>query len=110
VTDAIRSYLDAQEKYENVSNDLANIVNILESVSKNIKQNPGGFSFSNTKCGLPPSAIFATMGNSINANDWKSAEEIQQLLSQWHAARDSVRNAWNAVPVQDRKHLHEPKF
>ncbi len=43
-----------------------------------------------------------------SANDWPTAEQMQQALAQWHHANQQVNQAWNAIPQADRNSLKAP--
>lgn len=46
---------------------------------------------------------------SINADNWFTAEQLAETLSNWHKARHEVDNAWNAIPREDRTGLQPPE-
>jgi hypothetical protein len=93
------AYLDAKKAYEDHSQALRAFAATLRKVSDAIAANPGRFIISNVATGLPMSAMG---GSSVNGDEWKSADQIQQMLLKWHQLRDRMLQAWESVP-NDRK-------
>jgi hypothetical protein len=59
---------------------------------------------SNVQVGFPPEAQV----HSINADNWPTAQQLAEALSEWHKANHAVQNAWQAIPKADRTGLQPP--
>ena len=51
---------------------------------------------SNSSVGFPPEVTFT--GESINASEWPSAQNLAEALSAYHETRHEATNAGGAVP------------
>jgi hypothetical protein len=102
------AYLDARSAFDRVAKEVGDVAKMLHIVAGALERNPGKFSFSNTQPGLPPEAVLSRNTPSITAADWKSAHEIQEMLSRWHDAREAMLELWNGIPHDRRPGLQPP--
>jgi hypothetical protein len=101
----IRTYLDSVQNLDRVAAIAKGHIVTVSQVATALQRNPLAFMFSNTNIGMPANAMG---GPTADGNKWPTAEQMQTALSQWHHARLTVSQAWNAVPQADRKNLMEP--
>jgi hypothetical protein len=106
--DPIRTYLDSMANLERVAANAKRLIGTVVGVASALQRDPLRFMFSNSASGLPMDVAFKAA--SANANDWPTADQIQQALAQWHHARAQVSQAWNAVPQNDRNSLRPPSL
>jgi hypothetical protein len=105
MSDPIRTYLDSVQNLDRVAAIAKGHIVTVSQVATALQRNPLAFMFSNTNIGMPANAMG---GPTADGNKWPTAEQMQTALSQWHHARLTVSQAWNAVPQADRKNLMEP--
>jgi hypothetical protein len=91
-----------------VHTQLTDVATAMGSVSAALRSNPGEVMFSNISGGLPPETPMGGRSKSFDGRQWQSAEQIQQLLIRWHAARNKMMGAWADVPSQARAGLQPP--
>jgi hypothetical protein len=101
-------YLAARAEFEVLHNQLTDLSTAMASVAAALRSNPGEFMFSNIPGGLPPATPMGGRSKSFDGRQWPSAEQIQQLLIRWHAARGKMMGAWADVPVEGRAGLQPP--
>lgn len=63
---------------------------------------------SNAAGGYPPELILANTNNTINANEWPTAQQMTDILLAWHKAREEMRNAYAAIPESQRSVVKPP--
>jgi hypothetical protein len=102
---SVEAYLTARANFIEVVQKIENAAKNIIAVGSALRQYPGQLGFSNASVGLP-SRAFA--GQTFNADDWKSADQIQQILLEWHTARDVMNQAWQAVPRNLQGGLQPP--
>jgi hypothetical protein len=104
------AYLDAKAAFEQHEKKLQNFGNFLVEAGSGIRSQPGRVIFSNVSSGvgLPMEASMSRDSISINARDWRTPEQIQEMLAEWHKLRDAMRGAWEAVPQTRREGLKPP--
>jgi hypothetical protein len=106
MTNSIRLYFDALSTFEEAEKKASKIISIVCSVAEVLRLNPQRFFFSNS---VPMPAEVVLGRTSVgDANQWPSANQIQEALMQCHEALENVQNAWRAIPGEDRKKLQVP--
>lgn len=102
------AYLDAKAAFEGIEKKLAEFSNFLIHVGGAISRQPGRFIFSNCDSGLPMEASMSRDSVSVNANDWKTPKQIQEMLGEWHKLKDAMHVAWQNVPPARKEGLKPP--
>jgi hypothetical protein len=102
------AYLDAKAAFENHDKRVKEFAQFLASVGNAISGQPGKFIFSNTNVGLPMEASMSPDSVSVNANEWRTPQQIQEMLAEWHKLKSEMRSAWDAVPAARRDGLKPP--
>lgn len=106
MSDPIRGYLDSVKNLERVEADARAVIDQVIAVAAALQDNPLGVMFSNTVTGMPMSV--GTERAVADASKWPTAEQLQQVLAQWHNARLAASQAWNAVPPPDKAQMKPP--
>lgn len=101
----IEAYLDARLTYEEARKAIEKIADDVAIVGNALKRDPARFSFSNTGLELPKEAF---SGQAFPAEEWPSAERVQGLLQNLHAARIVLRSTWATIPPKLKSGLQPP--
>ncbi len=101
----IEAYLNAKRAYSHVRDDMVKLGNLLQAVSTALRDEPERLIFANTGGGLPPEVALSRSAVSVNGNDWKSAQQIMDLLAEYHRVRANLRNAWLTLPPNTRSEM-----
>ncbi|KAB1086514.1 hypothetical protein F4V91_08785 [Neorhizobium galegae] len=107
---SIEAYIAARATYVQVNASLDGLASTIGAVGKYLTQNRARFSFSNTGHGLPMEALMGRDCMSADGDAWPSAAQIMESLSQWHAAKNNVLNAWSSLTADQRAALQPPPF
>ena len=91
----VEAYLEARNEFERVGHELTALADLLATASNALRSHPDQMIFANTGRGLP---VEATTGVSINADDWKSPNQIMGLLENYHKAKQDMFNLWRTIP------------
>jgi hypothetical protein len=102
------AYLDAKAAFEQHEKKLQDFGNFLIQAGNAIRNQPGRFIFSNCGIGLPMEASMSRDSVSVNANEWRTPQQIQETIAEWHKLKDAMRGAWDAVPAARREGLKPP--
>lgn len=102
-TDLIQAYQEALKQLETSTSQVERyVVEILNGASK--LRHWESVVISNSGIGFPIEAH----GESIDANNWPSAQQLAEVLSEWHKVYHAVNNAWNAIPKDRRVGIQPP--
>lgn len=105
---SVDAYLDARAKFEALGAETQKLARDLALVAQELELRPGTFYFSNVGVGLPPDALLVPQSHGFDGNNWPSAKQIMQHLSDWHAAKTAMENAWSAIPADRQAGLKPP--
>jgi hypothetical protein len=103
----IEAYLQARAQFENVVDESRAIANVFATAANALRDKPDRFGFSNSG-GLPPEAFMSQDSVSINAEDWRSPDQIMALLARYHSAKLNMINLWNSIPQNLQSGLQQP--
>lgn len=107
--EAIAKYLQARTDYEAMRTELASVADMFTTVANALRNTPTKLIFSNTSGqGLPMEASMSRDSISVNANDWKTPQQLMEMLARVHQVRDRTRDAWFSVPENMRSGLQAP--
>lgn len=104
----IEGYLTAKNEFTSFEVELKALAQLIRGVGAAIENSPGRMIFSNTQQGLPMEASMSHDSKSFNADQWKSAAQIQEMLAKWHQKRDAMMEAWNSIPAELRQNVIPP--
>ena len=101
-------YLEARAAFARSSAEMDGVANTLQEVGVGLREHRSKFHFSNVPTGLPMEAVMNPRSPTVDANRWLTADQIQQALARWHAARTEMTNAWSAIPRDIQPGLQPP--
>ena len=107
MSEPTKDYLDSVAELKRAVKNASDVVGIVVAVGRALQKDPLNFAFTNLNVPLPP-GVGGKEGASADAAKWPTAEQIQQALAGWHAARELARRAWNDVPDVRRRSLTPP--
>mgnify|MGYP003335738749 CR=1 FL=1 len=108
MADAVRKYLDARRRLDDIESDLNNVTGAVSTVAEALKNNRGRFMFSDIAPEMPPEIALGHTTR-LSGDQWPTAERIQELLIRWHVARREALTDWNAIHKADQVHLKAPE-
>lgn len=102
------NYLDRRAEFQRADAEVTAVARDITAVGTALAIGRGRFSFANCPSGLPAEAVLSRNRLSANANDWKTPQQIMELLAKWHDAKSKMMSAWSAVPDHRRSALQPP--
>ena len=105
----IRVYSKANGELDQANNDLDKIRSLIQHVGQQLAVNPLSFSVSNAGVDFPAEVIMSH-NPSLNANDWPSAKQIGEVLSNLHTKRKAVEDVWRRLSIEDKKIVRPPEW
>ena len=106
--DPLSNYVRARAAFAGAEQDLDRTVARVQGITHRFAQNPRRFGFSGLTPALPPEILAAKRApwgertDIVPAREWPGAEQIQQAVVRWHAARAAVEAAYDAIPKAQR--------
>ena len=99
----IEAYLRARKAFERVATELEELADEIVEIGESLRDDPTDVAFTNA--GTP---LDASVSRTFDAEDWKSAKEIQALLVLYHSAMDEMHACWEKVPADLRDGVLPP--
>jgi len=106
--DPIRKYSDAIGELNKATAQVLAIASIIRDVAHAINTNPYQLMVSNVDIGFPPEVAMARGIPSLNADNWPSAKQIAEALSNLHQKRHEVDNLWHSLSDADKNIVSPP--
>ena len=103
----IEAYLQARVEFLRVADETRALAIVLATAANALRDQPDRMGFSNSG-GLPLEAFMSRDSVSINADDWRSPDQIVALLSRYHAAKANMNTLWNSISPDLRSGLQRP--
>ena len=103
--DPVQVYLESSRSLASATQVLSKIIRTITDAAEKLR-NPLSVAVTGAACGIPPH-LHGTQ-NTIQADEWPSAESIAQALLGLQNAHDSCHIAWGLVPVSRRSGLQPP--
>lgn len=101
--DSIQNYQEALRKLESARHKVDRFVIEINNGANSLRT-WDQVVISNVQVGFPPEAHV----HSINADNWPTAQQLAEALSEWHKANHAVNNAWQAIPKEHKTGLQPP--
>lgn len=102
VTDPLRTYADAYHYAVECYRRVEVIQSIVSRAAEALDKRPERFRFDKVDSVRMP----RTLGDAFApAGAWPTAEQIQQVMAEWHIAGDRLMEAWEALWPRDRELL-----
>src|SRR2546426_9350132 len=92
--ESLSAVVAAQKKAEAVVERIAEINRKLQDWRKVM--------ISNGKHGFPPEISANMRSPTVDVRNWPTADQLEQVLVDWHNARQAAQNAWLQVPLDRR--------
>jgi hypothetical protein len=99
----IEAYLRARKNFEQVVSEIDDLAFWIVEVGSLLRDDPSDIAFDNTGISLN-----VKVSRTIDANDWKSGRDIQELLASYHAAKHAMNVGWKNVPAEFREAIQPP--
>ena len=113
--DPLSHYVRARGNFARAEQDLDRYAARVQAIARRFTQDPRRFGFAGFKPSLPGEVVAASRarraGRSdiVPAHEWPTAEQIQQAVVAWHAAREAVAAAYAAIPRSQRAAVVPPE-
>lgn len=105
--DALGTYRAARADFVQRGEILRALGRRIGDVGHALASEPDNFSFGGVEPKLPP-VDRSHRCLCVDAIEWRTAEEIQTMLAEWHAAKAAMLAAWEAIPPADRSIVQPP--
>lgn len=109
LTMSIESYIEAKTAMERHEAELAKLAEHYLRLGAALKNQPGRMIFANTSAGLPLEASMSRDSVSLDANDFRTPAQMQEMLGQWHKLNDAMMNAWSALGSAAQANVSPPR-
>jgi hypothetical protein len=94
----IETYLHARKNFEKIAGEIDDLAFSIVEVGELLRDDPSDIAFGNT--GI---TIASTVSRIIDASDWKSGREIQEMLADYRDAKNAMEASWESVPPEFRE-------
>jgi hypothetical protein len=105
---SLETYLKSKAERDRIRDQLQALGGKLANVGNALMRKPERFSFSNTGVALPAEVTLGRDTFSMNADEWKTAREIQDMIKAFHDADQTVSRTWSEIPQDLRSGLQAP--
>ncbi|HWG06180.1 MAG TPA: hypothetical protein VG271_14290 [Beijerinckiaceae bacterium] len=105
---AFEDYAAARNDFVSAHKALDTLAEEIGYVAAALKANREAFMFANMAGSFPSKGAAKQLASAVDGQKWKSAAQINQMLAQWHAARDALDRVWNSLPKEQREALQPP--
>jgi hypothetical protein len=106
---SVHDYIQKKTLFENVTAERTQMIGVLHGATRAMAEAPSAFHFSNCAGGFPPEVAFNRAAPTFDAQQWPTAQQIQNVLVRWHSAREGVLNAWRALSQSEQKAMQPPE-
>jgi len=112
--DPLSAYVRARAAFARAERELERYAARVRGIARRFTDDPRRFGFAGVKPALPEDLVSASRaprgGRSdiVPAHEWPAAEQIQQAVVSWHAARAAVAAAYDAIPRDQRNAVVPP--
>lgn len=105
---SIDAYIAGRAEFIRINDEITALAANISSVGQALTARREVFSFSNTGVGMPMEVSLVQGNPSADGDRWPSAKQIMERLAAWHAAKNALRNAWQALSPDQQAALHPP--
>lgn len=100
----ITEYQTALRNFNRAKNHAETLVNTIAEAAAKL-QNWRTVRVSNVNVGFP---VDISISNSINANQWPTAQQLAEALADYHSRLHEVGNAYRRIPEDQREVVQPP--
>jgi hypothetical protein len=104
---ATDAFLNATNEFASHDKLLKSAAILIKKVGDHLNLNPENIQFSSLNI-PPPKGV--GKGQVVDANDWKTVAELQEMIAKWHLLKNRVTEAWSHVPPAHQAHLTRPEW
>ena len=104
----IEAYLKAKVERNRTRDQIQALGGKLVNLGNALMNKPERSSFSNTAIALPAEAMLGRDTFSMNADEWKTALEIQGMIKAFHDADQAMMQHWSQIPADQQSGLQPP--
>ena len=105
----LETYLKAKAERDRIRDQLQSLGAQLANMGNALMRKPEKCSFSNTGVALPAEVTLGRDTFSTNADEWKTAHQIQAMIKAFHDADQTAIGAWAQIPAELRSGLQAPE-
>jgi hypothetical protein len=105
---SIETYLKAKAERDRVRDQLQSLGASLANLGNALMRKPARCSFSNTGVALPAEVTLGRDTFSMNADEWKTALDIQGMIKAFHDADQAATREWSQIPAELKADLQPP--
>ena len=105
--DPIREYSNAKTEQAKAQKVVQDMTFVIDKVATALRCNPSAFTIANVRIGSPAEVIPSAL-ESLNANDWPTAEQIAESLKAMHDAHHKAQTLWASLTDSDKENLLPP--
>jgi len=106
--DPVNDYVDARTAFVKIDEELDKLAGLFFDCHQNLHHSRRKFIFGNTKAGTPAGVALGENAKRINADAWKTPEEINEIIGEWHRARNTLKKLWEALPKEKQEGVNSP--
>lgn len=106
---SMEAYAKAKAEFDRATAERTQIIGRTHEIIKALAQSPDRFHFSNCEGGFPMEVIMNRASPSASAEQWPTAQQIQNTLVRWHNTRASTMDAWQALSTEQRSVMQPPR-
>jgi hypothetical protein len=105
---SIGTYQQAVNQLKRAQADVERYVTTIQTASRLLGNGKWKTAMmANVSGGFPADIAFSR--ESINGNDWPTGQQLADVLQAYHATRQALKNAWGAIPPDERAVVHPPE-
>ncbi|HWD26746.1 MAG TPA: hypothetical protein VG387_06255 [Rhizomicrobium sp.] len=107
----MQEYAQKKAAFERATAERTQLLGRTHEIVTAMMKAPDQFHFSSCQSaygGFPPGVAMGR-GTSVPASEWPTAQQIQDVLVRWHAAREDAMNAWRALPKDEQSAMQPPE-
>lgn len=105
--DPIRRYSEAIDELSKTTEKVRAIQDLIGEVHNALRQ-PYEFMVSNVDVGFPPEVAMVGDIPTLNADNWPTAKQIAEALSDLHKKRHQVEIIWHSLSNTDKNIVNPP--
>lgn len=108
MADPISQYLESRRAFDQAVQPFQRIRNIVVKLASDLKNVSDNILTTDVEIGSPPKLEFSEVEVSIDAEQWPTADQIQQTIRDRSSAHRAMVQAWNDIPRENRAGLKRP--
>lgn len=107
---SMEDYAAKKTAFDRATAERTQIIGRAHEIAKAMAQSPALFHFANCEGGFPAEVVMNRAAPTVAADQWPTAQQIQNVLVRWHSAKADAENAWRALSEDQRKAMQPPTY